>query len=344
MKMNKLAATILIILPVVSIAHAADYKIYGLAHVSVDHLDNDQSSGLNISSNSSRLGVQVSHEVESGLKVLAQIETLVRIEEGDTGSDYFDARDSYVGLQGRLGLIRIGYFDTPMKKVRSRTDFFGDKVGDARNIVAGGGVNLDKRFRNGIHYQSPVLHDMTFDLHYSSNDSTGSTAENEDDAISSSITYNAHGLILLLAYERQNQLADAQGAEVEAFKGLRVGARYKINDLWQVSALAQQTKDFRGGDRDAWGFGVSYKLNAYDISAQYYRSGNGDTPDSDANMLALGVERAFDKSLSVYAAIALTDNSEAASFNVSAGGHGKRLTITPAADPSAISVGAIYRF
>lgn len=74
-------------------------------------------------------------------------------------------------------MARIGYFDTPMKKVRSRTDFFGDKIGDARNIVSGGGVSLDKRFRNGIHYQSPVFSNLTVDVHYSTNDATGSQGE-----------------------------------------------------------------------------------------------------------------------------------------------------------------------
>ncbi|EIW87475.1 porin [Alishewanella agri BL06] len=61
-------------------------------------------------------------------------------------------------------------------------------------------------------------------------------------------------------------------------------------------------------------------------------------------MLALGVDRALNKSLSFYAAVAMTDNADRANFNVSAGGHGKRLTITPGADPVALSFGTIYKF
>lgn len=344
MKLNPKTTLLLLTFPLVPLSHAADFKFYGLAHISVDHQDNGEKSGLNVSSNSSRIGVSATHQLESGLKVIAQVETLVRLDEGGNGSSYFDARDTFLGLEGDLGLFRIGYFDTPMKKVRSRTDFLGDKIGDARNIVAGGGVNLDKRLRNGIHYQSPTKQNLTFDLHYSSNDSTGSTVENEDDAISTSVTYNASGLLLILAYERQNQLPDALGNERAASTGVRLGARYKINDSWQISGLIQQTQDFSGGDRDAWGLGVSYALSAYEISTQYYRAGNGDSNNSDADMIAFGVSRTMDKALSLYTSMAFTNNSEAASFNVAGAGHGKRLTISPGSDPFAFSVGAIYRF
>lgn len=337
-------ALLLALLPVTSVTVAAEFKVYGQAHLSVDQLDNGEKSGLNVSSNSSRIGVTAGHKLDSGIEVIAQIETLVRLDEGGNGSNYFDARDTFLGLQGKYGLVRAGYFDTPMKKVRSRTDFFGDKIGDARNIVSGGGVSLDKRFRNSLHYQSPTIENLTFDLHYSSNDATGSTLENENDAISSSVTYNANGLMMILAYERQNQLADAQGNTPAASTGLRLGARYKVNDSWQVSALLQQSRNFSGGDRDAWGVGVAYTLETYEIAAQYYQAGNGSANNSRANMLALGVSKAMDKALSLYTAIAFTDNAEAAAFTVAAAGHGKRVNVAPGQDPVGLSIGAIYRF
>lgn len=106
----------------------------------------------------------------------------------------------------------------------------------------------------------------------------------------------------------------------------------------------QQSSNFTGGDRDAWGFGVGYKLGEYNLAAQYYQAGKADNAQSDATMLALGVDRALGKSLNFYLALALTDNADNANFNVSAGGHGKRLTISPGADPMAISFGTIYKF
>lgn len=158
------------------------------------------------------------------------------------------------------------------------------------------------------------------------------------------MTYNADGLLVILAYERQNQLDNDEGLAVPSFSGIRLGTRYKLNDLWQLAAFYQQTKNFSGGDRDAWGLGVGYKLGAYDLSAQYYQAESADTSSSNASMLALGVDRALNKAFSMYAAVAMTDNAERANFNVSGAGHGKRLTIAPGADPVALSVGAIYKF
>lgn len=344
MKLTPVTAGVLLVLSPLCYAQTSDIGFYGQIHISLDHLDNDTHNAFNVSSNSSRIGVKASHEVQAGLKVIGQIETLVRVEEGDTNNDFFDARDTFVGLQGHFGTVRVGLLDTPMKKVRSRTDFFGDKIGDARNIVAGGGVNLDKRFRNSIHYQSPVLSNLTFDLHYSTNDATGSTTENENDAISSAVTYSADGLTIFLAYERQNQLDDAQGQAVAAQSGIRLASRYKLNEQWQLAAFYQQSDNFNGGDRNAWGFGVGYKLAEYNLAAQYYQAGNADNAQTKASMLALGVDRSLSKFLNFYLALALTDNAQRANFNVSAGGHGKRLSISPGADPMAISVGAIYKF
>ncbi len=323
---------------------AADTAFYGKAHVSLDQLDNDIDSGFNISSNSSRIGVKVSHQLQPGLKVISQIEATVKLDEGGDGSNFFNTRDSFVGLQGRYGLARLGYFDTPMKKVRSRTDFFGDKVGDARNIVAGAGVSLDKRFRNGIHYQTPKLHNFILDLHYSANDATGSTTDNENDAISSSITYHAADLLVILAYEHQNQISNPQGQPVPAKTGIRLGTRYKVNEAWQLALFYQHSSNFNDADRTAWGVGLGYNAGDYNLTAQYYLTEQTANRQDKATMLALGIDKSLGQSLNFYMAFALTHNAEQANFNVSAGGHNKRLDISPGADPMAISIGSIYTF
>ncbi len=333
---------------------AADISFYGQAHVSADHLDNDNDTALNISSNTSRFGIRASHEIEPGLKVLAQIESLVRLDEGDTD---LGSRDSFVGLQGNFGLVRVGYMDSLSKQIRTKVDLFGNKVGDARNIVRGGGVDIDKRLRNSIHYKSPAYNNFVFDVHYSSHDRKGTTSDNKDDVINTAITYDDKSLYISLAYELQNQL---DGSDTS---GVRLGASYVISPNWQVTALVQRTSDFsstilnpdgtttttQAADRTAWGVGVRYKLDKYDLSAQYYSAGNADTDNSGASMLALGIDRKFGKNLSVYAAYALTSNDEnTRQFNVSGGGgHGKAVDLSQVsfgADLQAISIGAIYNF
>lgn len=337
---------------------AADISFYGQAHVSADHLDNDNDTALNISSNTSRFGIRASHEIEPGLKVLAQIESLVRLDEGDTD---LGSRDSFVGLQGDFGLVRVGYMDSLSKQIRTKVDLFGNKVGDARNIVRGGGVDIDKRLRNSIHYKSPAYNNFIFDVHYSSHDRKGTTSDNKDDVINTAITYDDKSLYVSLAYERQGQTV------ANDTSGVRLGASYIISPRWQVTALVQRTSDFTTpltagsgdnifrletpyGDRTAWGVGVRYKLDKYDLSAQYYSAGDADHLEkSGADMLALGIDRKFGKNLSVYAAYALTRNDDNTRyFNVSGGGgHGKAISLNQVetgSDLQALSIGAIYNF
>ncbi|MEE2000125.1 porin [Alkalimonas sp. MEB108] len=316
---------------------ASEFGIYGRAHLSVDQLDNGNDSGLNISSNASRFGIRGSHQVQDNLKVLLQIESLIRLDEG---SGDWASRNSFLGLQGDFGLVRAGFFDTPLKNVRSRTDLFGDQVGDARNIVRGGGVDLDRRFRNGLHYQTPAFQHLTFDLHYSTHDRTGSTSDNKDDAISSSVTFDNKELMLMLAYERRNR------PDNTALSGFRAGASYRLNEQWRLTAFWQNSENFNGGNRDAYGIGAAYRINdAYSVKAQLYHAGNADADNSSATMLALGLDRRFGRQLTLYAAAAFTNNADNANFNVSAGGgHGKQLAIEPGQDPYALSLGVIYNF
>lgn len=330
-------------------------SFYGQAHVSADYLDDDSDGALNISSNTSRFGIRASYEVEPGLTVLAQVESLVRLDEGDTD---LGSRDSFVGLQGDFGLIRVGYMDSLTKQIRTKVDLFGNKIGDARNIVRGGGVDVDKRLRNSVHYKSPAYNNFTFDVHYSSNDKKSeTTTDNKNDVINTAVTYDDKKLYVSLAYEKQSQI------DTDDTGGIRLGASYVISPNWLVTALVQRTSDFSStalgsdgitavaqtSDRTAWGLGVRYKLDKYDLSAQYYNAGNADTDNSGASMLALGVDRKFGKNLSVYAAYALTSNDDnTRQFNVSGGGgHGKAIDLSKVqygADLQALSIGAIYNF
>lgn len=316
---------------------ATEFGIYGRVHLSVDQLDNGNDSGLNIASNSSRFGIRGSHQVQDNLVVLLQVESLIRLDEG---SGDWASRNSFLGLQGNFGLVRAGFFDTPLKNVRSRTDLFGDQVGDARNIVRGGGVDLDRRFRNGLHYQTPNLQNISLDLHYSSNDRTGSTTDNKDDALSGSVTFDNKELMLMLAYERRNRLDNT------TLSGMRAGASYRLNDQWRLTAFWQYSENFTGGDRTAYGVGAVYQINElYRVKGQLYHAGSADTNDTGATMLSLGIDRHFGRNLTLYGAAAMTNNQHNANFNVSAGGgHGKSLIIEPGQDPLALSIGVIYNF
>jgi len=336
-KTGLVASAVLAVLAVP--AMAADVTIYGRAHLSADHLDNGDDSAIKVSSNSSRLGFKASTKLENGLEALVQIEQEVRI---DNGSGTWTSRDSFVGLKGDFGLVRVGKFDTPHKKIRSSTDMFGDRLGDARNITRKAGA-FDERFDQSIHYQSPAFNNVTFDFVYSTERGQTQDADNDTNQISTSVTYSVKGLYLAAAYETRGDFATIDG-ELKDSKSLRLGAYYDINSAFRVAALYQTISDIAGGDRDVYGIGASYKAGEYTFRGQYYVAGDNDTDDSGAGMLAVGVDRSFGKDLTLYAVYGITSNDDNANFNVSQQARSAYLTPVVGEDISGLSLGIIYNF
>ncbi len=54
----------------------------------------------------------------------------------------FATRDTFVGLKGDFGQARVGRFDSPFKAARGPVNFFGDMVGDIRNVTRVGDNNV----------------------------------------------------------------------------------------------------------------------------------------------------------------------------------------------------------
>jgi len=319
-------------------------QIYGRANVSVDWLDNGIDDGINTSSNSSRLGFRAEHDLGNNLKAIMQLEQNIRFEEG-AGS--FASRDSFVGLRGDFGMVRLGHFDTPLKAVRSNTDFFGDQIGDARNLTRlrddYGSVNdFDTRFRNGIHYRSPSFGGVVFDAHYSTNTGTGATVDNNNDAFSTSLTYTQGTLYLAGSYERKNEnKSDA----------IRLGAKYGMGDF-EFAALAQfatmkQAPGFLGVDQDVdtFGLGASYKLGAKTtLKGQYYWL-SADADERDANMIVVGMDYRIARPFRLMLAYAHTNNDDNARYSMSRGGRDTQLaTAAPGLNHSGLSVAFRYDF
>lgn len=324
-------------------AMAQNVTIYGRAHLSVDSLDNGLDSGTNVSSNSSRLGFRANTELDGGLTAFMQIETNVRFDEG---SGAWASRDSFVGLRGDWGQVRLGQFDTPLKVVRGKVDMFGDRIGDIRNLTrtATGGTGeanignvFDERYQNGIHYRSPSFSDFTFDLHYTPHRTTGATVDNLRESWSTSLAYEVKGLYVGIAYETFEGDNDLDP------NAIRLGAYYDIGD-WRVAGMYQTASDVPGGDRDVYGLGLSYKVGNYVLRGQWYQAGENDLADSGANMFVVGFDRNFGRAFTLYFAYGVTNNDDNAAFRVSAGGRDTQLAAVTGENSSGLSLGFVYNF
>ncbi len=351
----------------------AAVEIYGRANLALESLDNGEDSGLNVSSNSTRIGFKGETQVAEGLKGFFQLEQEVRF---DNSTGTFATRDTYAGLQGKYGTVRLGYFDTPLKKIRGETDFFNDQIGDARNVTrlnqtniipAGPGpgntpaavnADFDARFFNGIIYSTPEFSGFTFDLHHSTNNAATTNPLDEfTEANSVGVTYKAGNLYISVANESDDGRNESAAT--------RFGAKYTLGDL-TLAALAQQATlkpaVFAGVppvitpvagpageefDIDTKGLGASYKLtDNLVIKAQLYSvTDDREGAERDAELAATGVDYSLSKQFRLQFAYASSKNDELASYRSTGGGHGDQISpVLAGKDTSGVSAGFRYDF
>lgn len=327
------------------LANTAGLNFYGRAHASADFLDNGEDSDLNVSSNSSRIGVRASTDLAEGLKGILQVETQINY---DNGSGSLAARDTFVGLEGGFGRIRFGQIDTPLKQIRSAVDVFGDQIGDLRNLTrlnssTGApftGQDFDARFKNGIFYNTPSFSGFVFNLHYTPEVKEATDLEDESAAYSTSLAYEAGNLYLAVAHE--------QWESVEDSNAIRLGVRYKINNLtlnglFQKATIKNLTAD---EDVQVLGAGASYKFSAQWIGkTQIYSLDAKDREDSGATLLAVGVDYVLSNQFRVLFAYAQTVNEEAAAYRITGGGgYGDAIATVAGETATGLSVGFRYDF
>ncbi len=128
-------------------AMAADgVTIYGQLDVSYDSIrtDADTANGdtvkgtlSRVSSNASRIGFKGKEDLGNGTYANWQIEQQVDL---DAGGNTWATRNTFVGLGGGFGEVRLGKMDTPHKMSTGALDPFADTMGDYNTIIGNGGL------------------------------------------------------------------------------------------------------------------------------------------------------------------------------------------------------------
>ena len=305
-------------------ATAAEVKIYGRAHVSLDYLDDGKDyNEIALSSNSSRLGFKIDHKINEDLNVFAQVEQQINFSSGSEDSeDAVDlaTRDTYLGVKGNFGQVKVGRFDSPFKAARGPVNFFGDQVGDLRNITRAYNHRFDERNPNTIEYKTPEfaegftataalsLHDGTMIADKSTEDSN-----EKSQAYDLGLNYKANNWDVATAYEHYAE--DVSRGERD---GLRLAAAYQLTPELNLGALYQFTSlddgDSLNADAHVYGVGAEYKLSDKNTVRGHAFYRDIDTEDANSTLLALGVEHRFDKQFRIYGNLAAMLNDDNANL------------------------------
>jgi len=116
--MKKLLAIAVAAAVAAPMAAMADTKVYGKGHMSVGKTNGV--SGLFVESHSSRIGLKGSNALDNGLTATHQFEIGYNFTD-EEGS--LTPRNSWIGLKGGFGEVRVGRQTTPYSVVDDAADF-----------------------------------------------------------------------------------------------------------------------------------------------------------------------------------------------------------------------------
>ena len=359
MNKNLLAIAVAAAMVAGSTAAMAEATVYGKIHVSVDSLDNGAStagvttgnsedSGLFVSSNSSRLGIKGSADLDGGLKAIYKYEMSTDYVMHD-GAAVNGNRNAYVGLKGGFGTVLAGRHDTPFKTIGRKNDLFGDTIADARNLTNDG--KMDARVGNVLVYANK-FGPVDFALAYVPDNGTKDLTAN-----SFSLGFKQGPLKLALAMQTVSDGAliatGINAGATEDATATSITAAYKMGDMGFRARFQQEAdmKGAKGKDGEVMGVGATFKSGMNKFKLQYTTRSNdvaSGAAKDDGTMIALGVDHKMSKKTTVYAVYAQMDNDKGGNFALGGSGHDKngrpQTTMAGGDDPSGFSIGMIHKF
>ncbi|MFC3031478.1 porin [Pseudoalteromonas fenneropenaei] len=266
-------------------------KLYGRAHIGVQHSDDGTGSETSAESYASRLGVKGSSAISEGLEGFYNIEFEVKMSENaNDGKDAenITARNQFVGLRGKFGEVLLGRDDTSLKRSQNSFDLMNDFSADISSLMAG-----ENRLGDTIRYTTPSLAHLRFEVSYIAKDNSKQGGES---GLSMAASYGDSKFKELPIY-----VSVARDEKVAGRDTSRVTVQGKIGNL-TLGGMYQQSEKLSSDDKqDSYAVSAAYKIDSYTLLAQYQDS------ESDAGKLkdsgtgtSIGVEKSLSKQLRMY--------------------------------------------
>lgn len=298
----------------------ADVKVYGAAQVEVARVKNDGTATvLNvvggteetnaIDNKRGRFGIAADEDLGGGMKGLAKFEYNMDTSDNNDNAVAnipFSARDSYVGMSGGFGTLRLGRSGSPYKQSGVALDPFVTTTLEARNNFGMSGNNdgygvlfaHNSFVSNGIFYTTPSLGGVMINA-YVGVDGTGAEsgglgqgAQSNGD-LSVVASWKGGPANVFLGYNKLANTTD--GSEPTAAK---VGASFKLGNMHNIAVQYEMVDTGKtGGIYDTYGAEADYLFLSYTLTlgnfslipqAGAMTTNGGTLGDQQGNYLVLG--------------------------------------------------------
>jgi predicted porin len=347
-------------LPVQALAQApSGLQIYGRANVSYERITVKNSSDPTVPNesnwdlvdNSSRVGFRGRKELMPGLFGHFQIESRVRLDSGGTlpgETAFLSSRDSYAGLEGGFGNVRLGRTIGPV--YYATYDYISlhnhDTGTSADALLAPGIFGRTGFMNNTVWYTSPKLGAFTVDVAHSLLGVSRLPGESQPRYLGLVGSFDQGPLHLAASYAntKQSTNLDTTGATVAPNddKAYTIGGLYDLKAV-VVGALFERAKSriLTGGDVSRNYFRVSammpvgkheFHANLGTVNGRL----DADLSDDGAKQWTLAYNYNITKETKVYAFFTTVDNDTNGDYGFA--------TNSPGADNRSIAVGVRHNF
>ncbi|MDN0081505.1 porin [Crenobacter sp. SG2305] len=229
-------------------AAMADVTIYGRINAGLENDHVQLKDGTTTSTNRvedylSWIGFKGDEDLGSGLKAIWQVENYILIDgtQNVPGTQTFATRDTFVGLQGNFGKVRLGKLTNPQR------DMYNLDIGSNSN----GANALDifertaGRPNNSIRYDSPSFAGFNGIVQYGFGENKGNnTSGKASDMWAAGLNYNNAGFFAQYGYDHRT---NSNGSGKDAYASTLMGG-YNANNLLLTLAY-QQARGWGWGDR-----------------------------------------------------------------------------------------------
>lgn len=299
--MNKSILAIAVAATMAAPAVMAAPTVYGNLHMSVN--DNDSATELDMTSNTSAIGVKGSEDLGDGLKAIYKAEFKMNPETGG-----LDRRDMFVGLKGGMGTVKIGTMSSNYKQKGGSVDPMYRTVLEARGSVMGTQSSLHSgagaggeagRSTNTVQYTSPKMGGATlvanttisgaaeettgFGVRYAVNSDLSVYADTISVGDDSATKFGA-------SYTMGAAKVGVQSESIEDVDYLFLSAAYSMDANNSLLASYGTVDD---GTNDGSGLAVAINHKLSKATNVYVGYGDSDTSGSDVSVMTVGIKKKF---------------------------------------------------
>jgi len=282
--------------------------VYGNIHLTVVDLDSNEN--LDLTSNTSAIGVKGSEDLGDGMKAIYKVEFQMNPADGGEANDGTDEgtsgnaltqRDVFVGLKGGMGTVKFGTMSSNYKQKGGKVDSLYRSPVEGRGFMHtqsrlhnGRAINRG-RATNQLQYSSPKMGGIQLVANTTMSNS-------EDETFGVGIRYETKAILAFVDFidAQPGTAVSGNGATQDTESAVKVGGKFKTK-AFHVALQYEDAEDLTGFNYLHANAGFNINKNN-SVQATVGTAEHATNGDADTTSFALAYIHSLSKMTSLYVA------------------------------------------